>query len=429
MNEIKEKAPLLSKIAEFVHGFKNVKVDASTFEQTSKLMADTYGTTFSGIKTDAFKNAFNSSELFFGKGGFEVWGTNRGSSLLGAVFYNALAISSTDFDEGHRKAVGHPASAVVPVSLVLGKFLNKTQNEILKSVIVGYEIGTRFSMSRFDDKISTYSTGRWGALASAATAAYLLGFDSNKISHALSNAAVLSPAMLGGSTDVSTGSMSKEGLAWAVQSGLQAALMAKDGFSGPYLFVDDHDDYNADVLFSGLGDSFLINSNYFKPYACCRWLHSAIKAAEEIRDNENFNMGEIEEIKIFTFSRALDLVNEKYPDNTVKAQFHLPFTVGLMLTLGRVSPNYFQNDNLNNSSVLSIIDKITLVVDEKYTDAFPADLPSRVEIKFSNGRTLKKEILVAPWEYGIHPSAAELKKKFELQVSGFDHIGWASFFG
>ncbi len=428
MTKLKDKAPKLTEIAEFIHGFKNMKVDAKTLDHIASVTADTYGTAFSGIKTDAFKTAFTSRELFFGKGDFEIWGTNKGSSLLGSVFYNALAISSTDFDEGHRKAVGHPASAVVPVSLVLGKSLNKSTDEILKSVAIGYEIGTRFSMSRVAEKITTYSTGRWAAIASAATAAYLLGLSSDKISHSLSNAAVLSPAMLGGSTDVSTGSMSKEGVAWAVQSGLQSALMAKDGFSGPFLFVDAHDDYSIDIFLSNLGESLLIESNYFKPYACCRWLHSAIKATEEIRDNKEFNLGEIKEIKIFTFSRALDLVDEKYPDNTVKAQFHLPFAVALMLVFGRLSPGYFQKNNLGNSSVLSLIDKITLTAEDKYSDAFPAKLPSRVEIKFSNGKILKKEVLVAPWEYGFHPSIAELKKKFELQTSGFQHLEWSSFF-
>lgn len=428
MTKLKEKAPLLSEIAEFIYEFKNSIIDDKTLAHVSDVVADTYGTAFSGIKTNAFLSAIKSSELLFGQGDFEVWGTNRRLSLLGAIFYNSLAISSTDFDEGHRKAVGHPASAVVPVALVLGKFLNKTQNEILRSVIVGYEIGTRFSMARVKEKITTYSTGRWAAIATAATAAYLLDLSVDKISHALSNAAVLSPAMLGGSTDVSTGSMSKEGVAWAVQSGAQSALMAKDGFSGPYLFVDAHDDYNAEILLSELDNAWLINSNYFKPYACCRWLHSAIKAAEEIRNDEGFSLGEIEKIEIFTFARVLDLVNEKYPDNTVKAQFHLPFAVALMLIFGRVSPDYFQKDSLSKSSVLSLIDKTTLVAEEKYTSAFPANLPSRVEIKFANGRSLKKEVLVAPWEYGFHPSASELKKKFEMQTSGFHHMEWSSFF-
>jgi len=427
-NMIKTKAPLLNKISAFIHDLHNVKLDSETLHHASLVVADTYGTAFSGIQTDAFRTAVESIELLFGEDDFAVWGTENKTSLLGAIFYNALAISSTDFDEGHRKAVGHPASAVVPVAIVLGKYLNSSQEDILKSVVAGYEVGTRFSMARVKEKITTYSTGRWAAMASATTAAYLLDLKPDEISHAISNAAVLSPAMLGGTTDVSTGSMSKEGVAWAVQSGVQSALIATDDFSGPYLFVDDHDDYNTDILLSGFGDSWLINSNYFKPYACCRWLHSGIRAAEEIRKTPGFEFNDIDEIKIFTFSRAIDLMDEKYPDNTVKAQFHYSFVVALMLLNGRLSPEYFQKEHLKDSSVLELIDKIKVEEDKNYSNAFPENLPSRVEIRYSKTNLITKEILIAPWEFGSHPDASELKQKFELQTKKFNHTIWDSFF-
>lgn len=427
-NIIKTKAPLLTSISAFINEFQDSQLDSKTINHAAMVVADTYGTAFSGIQTDAFKTSVKSTELLFGKGDFAIWGIESKTSLLGAIFYNSLAISSTDFDEGHRKAVGHPASAVVPVAMVLGEHLNKTYTEILKSVVIGYEVGTRFSASRIKEKITTYSTGRWAAMACATTASYLLGMSPDEIAHALSNAAILSPAMLGGSTDVSTGSMSKEGVAWAVQSGVQSALMAKDGFSGPYLFVDEHNDYNTDILLSGLGGSWLINSNYFKPYACCRWLHSGIRAAEEIRETAGFDYNKIEEIKIVTFSRAIDLMDEKYPDNTVKAQFHFSFVIALMLINGQVSPEYFQIDNLKNPSVISLINKITVEPDQHYSNAFPEKLPSRIEIKYSKSKFIVKEIISAPWEFGSLPDAAELKNKFDSQTNGFTHYSWNSFF-
>ena len=427
MNEIKDKAPLLTRLAEFISEFKEFEVDDETYKHSIKVLADTYGTAFSGIKTDAFKKAIINIELLFGKGDYNVWGTNEKTSLLGSIFYNSLAISSTDYDEGHRKAVGHPASTVVPVAMVLGKHLLKSEKEILKSTIIGYEIGTRFSMARKPENIITYSTGRWGAIAASATASYLLGLDANAISNALSNAAVLSPVMLGGSTDVSTGSMSKEGVAWSVQSGVQSALLAQNGFSGPYLFVDDHDDYINEILLASLGDLWLINTNYFKPYSCCRWLHSAVNATEEIRKTEAFDVKEIEKIEVFTALRILDLVGEKYPDNTVKAQFHLPFVVAVMLNNGIVSPDFFQTEQLHNTSILKLIDKIVLTADKNYTSVFPTKLPSRVEITLNSKKVLSKEILVSPWDYGIHPDMLELKKKFDLQVIGLEYFNWESF--
>ncbi len=89
-----------------------------------------------------------SKEELFGKGDFSIIGTDSTTSMGGAIFYNTLAISSTDYDEGHRKAVGHPASMIVTTAVILGEYLKASKVEMLKSVIIGYEIATRFSSAR-----------------------------------------------------------------------------------------------------------------------------------------------------------------------------------------------------------------------------------------------------------------------------------------
>lgn len=423
---MKTKAPVLFQIADFIIG--NNDFDSASMHQARRIVVDTYGTAYSGIQTEAFQTAFESWDSLFGKGNLAVWGTNKTSTLLGAIFYNALAISSTDFDEGHRKAVGHPASLVVPVALVLGESLQSSYTEILQAVIVGYEIGTRFSHARIPSKISTYSSGRWGAIAAAATAAYLLKLDQSQTIHALSNAAVLSPAMLGGSTDVSTGSMSKEGVAWAAQAGLQSAIMAQSGFSGPFLFVDEVDDYNNEKLIEGLGKSCLINSNYFKPYACCRWLHSSIEAVGVIKSRNNFNIGEIKQIEVEIFNRAIDLVGNKYPENNVQAQFHLPFVLACQLLYGKVIPAYFSDEYLLKTEIRDIIDIVDLKPSPIYNKSFPEQLPARVGFVLKNNKVVSQEIIVAPWDADCQPSDEDLKNKFLEQTGRQGEKLWDIFF-
>jgi 2-methylcitrate dehydratase PrpD len=423
---MEKKAPVLYKLAGFIVG--EHEFDNRVMHQARRVIADTYGTAFSGTQTAAFQSGIKSNETLSGKGPFPIWGTNRTAGLQAAVFYNALAIGSTDFDEGHRKAVGHPASLVVPTALVVGAFAKASFPEILRSLIIGYEIGTRFSHARIASKITTYSSGRWGAIAAAATAAVLLKLDKVQTVHALSNAAVLSPAMLGGSTDVSTGSMSKEGVAWAAQSGLQAAFMAKDGFSGPYLFVDEVDDYDKEKLLEGLGHSWLINSNYFKPYACCRWLHSPIEATLKMKEKSDFELSEIDQINIHIFQRAIDLVGSKYPENTVQAQFHLPFVIAVALLYGKVTPLFFTEAFLQKEAIRQLIDKMKMLPSEAYSRAFPDKLPSRVEIVLKDGRLYPKEIVTAPWDADCQPTDADLKAKFLEQTAAQGEALWNGFF-
>ena len=415
MYKLQKVAPVLYQISAAIVDRKHA-YNKQTLHQAARVIADTLGTAFSGVNTEPFRRALKSKESLFGEGNFTIIGTDSTTSLGGGVFYNAMAISSTDYDEGHRKAVGHPASMIVPVALILGEHLKASKLERFKSVIIGYEIATRFSNARNKEKITTYSSGRWGAIGTAAAAAYLLNLSIEQTMHALSNAAILSPTMLGGSTDVSTGSMSKEGAAWAAQAGLQSALIAKDDFVGPYLFVDNHDDYDKEILLERLGKSWLINSNYFKPYACCRWLHSAINAVMEIKNDHNLILKEINTIEVNIFSRAIDLIGNKYPQNSVQAQFHLPYCIAVSLLDGEVTPKQFVPSYLTNNCILNIIDKIVVKSDEAYTELFPDKLPSQVKIITIRDEQFSAEIISAPWDANNQPSDESLYQKLISQA-------------
>lgn len=422
------RAPFLYKIAQLISRSNLTSFDPKTIHQANRVIADTVGTAYSGVRTSAFQIVLKNKNELFGRGNHKIWGMDETSVLSGAVFYNTLSVSLTDFDEGHRQAVGHPASLVVPAALSLGEYLSLPFSEIQKAVIIGYEIATRFSKARKRENITTYASGRWGAIGTAAAVAYLLDLDIVQTIHALSNAAVLSPTMLGGSTDVSTGAMSKEGVAWAALSGLQSALLAKDGFVGPFLFVDEHDDYNKEILVEGLGESRLICSNYFKPYACCRWLHSAIEAGLNTIREHQITPDEIIKIEVSIFDRALKLIGDKYPENFVQAQFHLPCCLACALLYDGVIPAYFSVEYLKNNKIQALIDKTIIKADQNYTALFPGQLPSRVIITLKRGNSYSDEVLSAPWNAGSQPSDEELYHKFAGQVGDKSENLWDSIF-
>ena len=426
MEPILQKAPVLAEMARFIA--QHPQIDEATLHQATRVYGDTLGVAYSGARSSAFEMALQNRDQLFGAGSVDIWATDHKTTLMGAAFYNALSVSATDFDEGHRKAVGHPASLVVPVSQALATHLNKPFKEVLSAMIIGYEIGTRFSNARFREKITTYSSGRWGAIAAAASSAYLLKLNPEKTMHALSLASVLSPAMLGGSSDVSTGSMSKEGVAWAAQSGLQSTLLAQKGFIGPYVFVDEHDDYDRERLLRGLGESWLINSNYFKPFSCCRWLHPAIEAAHQLKDSHEFLPDEIAKIEIGTFGRAKQLISSKYPENEIQAQFHMPYVVSAMLLFGQVAPKQFSPFFLKNARLLELIDRTILRTDKSFDTDFPARLGSSLTLTLSDGQKVSTTINSAPWDADSQPSDDELKQKFLLQTGQQGEQLWEEIF-
>jgi 2-methylcitrate dehydratase PrpD len=426
MQSIGEKAPVLYKLTEFIHGLH--EYPDNSYHQVKRVIADTTGCAFSGVKTEAFSSAIESNKKIYGQGNYPIWGTKKTSSLSGAVFFNTLSISCTDYDEGHRKAVGHPASLVVPVSIILGGHLCCTSKEILNAVIIGYEIGTRFSYARKPESIETYSSGRWGAIGTAASCAYLMKLSQEKTMHALSLASVLSPAMLGGSIDVSTGSMAKEGVPWAAQVGMQSALLAETGFVGPYLFAEDPNAYDTRKLLKGSNDALMIEGNYFKPYACCRWLHTAIQETLEIKDAEAVLPENILILRAEVFGRAIKLIDSRYPENTVQAQFHLPYVIAVALQHGKVIPEFFGDFSLADEQIRRLIDKVHLVENPAYSNEFPGKLLSSVEIVMSGGKVLRRKINDAPWDSANPPADEALQRKFIDQTGEGGEQIWDAIF-
>jgi len=80
-----------------------------------------------------------------------------------------------ELDDGHRTAIGHPGSIAVPTALALGEHLNASGADVLKAVILGYEVFSRLGRTVNPSHYRTWhTTGTCGTIAAAAAAASLL---------------------------------------------------------------------------------------------------------------------------------------------------------------------------------------------------------------------------------------------------------------
>jgi 2-methylcitrate dehydratase PrpD len=405
-------APLLFEAARSICAVRKSDATAATKHQAKRVLLDTLGVGIGGSKTALGRVGIKAISREFAPGKCLLWGSQTKLRAQGAVLLNALAASATDFTEGSRAAAGHPAEAVVPTALALGRETGATIEDLLTAIVVGYEIGTRFSLARDRSQIQTYATGRWRAFAAAACSVKLLGLDVEETMHALSLAAVISPAMLAGHVDVSSGSMAKEGTPWAAQTGLQSAVLAKRGFRGPYTFLDQGQDYDPSAVVSGWGERWHIDGNYFKPYACCRWIHPAIDAGLEIRRQHGLPFERIRDVEVETFGRILDLARTEQPLNSTQAQFHPPFCLAGALYHGQLLPRHLSERSLANRRIRSLASRIRLRVNKEFDRSFPDRLSCRVIIR-AGDETISSPLHTQPrWGPESPASDEELLEKF-----------------
>jgi 2-methylcitrate dehydratase PrpD len=134
-------------------------------------------------------------------------------------------------------------------------------------------------------------------------------------------------------------------------------------------------------------------------------------------------------VEVKVFSRIFDLIGNKYPENIVQAQFHMPYVIACALLFGEVSPDQMTEENLKDQKIKGLIDKITMMEEPRFNELFPGQLASGVKIVLENGREFYAEDTSAPWDAGRHPSDEELYQKFTSLTGDQAEKLWKRFFG
>jgi 2-methylcitrate dehydratase PrpD len=326
----------------------------------------------------------------FPSGNASIWFDNGQMSPLGAAFANSLAASVLDVDDGHRAASGHPGAAVIPAVIAVGQVIDARWQDLLTAIVCGYEAGVRAASARLPWPLCSGATGRWAAIAVAVAAAKLRGLSAIEMANAIALAEAQAPNMAAADHAGFAGSHAKEGIPWSVLTGLAAVEQAALGFKGYLWGLDNPSVYKPKLIGTRDRRAFLIESTYFKPYASCRWTHSAIDAVLDMR-NGGIHRASIEQIEVASFQRAISLQNRARPSDIIAAQFSIPFVIAVALVEGGDALLPMSSELLDRGDIIDVAERVVLVLDRELDACFPAEVPARVTIRTREG-SLQREI-------------------------------------
>lgn len=369
-------------LADWALSLRGEDLSAAVGEKIVDCLIDLTGASAAGWQTPAAHVARGTAANLGAPGPAGLWFGGGSRRAFAAAFANSTAASALDLDDGHRAAGGHPGAAVLPAVIALAQENAAPAADILAAIAAGYEVGVRIAAARDFARLDTLSTGRWCAYGVAAAACRLRGLDRRRTAEALSVAGVLSPGLSAAGYSRRMGNQTKEGIPWAVLTGIWATELAASGFTGPLDILDHPDYYDARRIREGAGGGGLAIENvYFKPYGCCRWAHAALEALETILGGEGISAGEIEAIEVLTFERALRLTNETDPDSVEAAQYSLPFCLGLLVVEGREALLPIRPSSLHHAGAAALAARVTLAVDPELDRGFPAETAARVVVR------------------------------------------------
>jgi 2-methylcitrate dehydratase PrpD len=205
------------------------------------------------------------------------------------------------------------------------------------------------------------------------------------------------------------GSHTKEGIPWSVLTGIAAAEQAALGMRGYAGGLDNPVVYRKGLIPRPSTGNFLIETTYFKPYACCRWIHSAIDAVLDMRAG-GLDPTAIERIEVASFRRALSLGNALRPSDIISAQFSIPFALAVALLEGPQALLPMSPDLLGRADLLDLAARTVMVLAPELEARFPGEVPARITIK-TRGCTIEREVYCPLGDPGNPLSDSRLVEK------------------
>lgn len=390
-------------LAAYLHGINYSDFDTPTVEMTKMCIQDFMGVAIAGsVKTESelWKRYYSGDptapQASTLQPGFMKM-TVEQAAALNAVFGHVM-----DMDDVHNASITHLAVITVPTAFALGQKLHKSGRDIIEAVAAGYEAGARIGEAINPSSYQYWhTTGVVGAFSSGTAAAKLLGLSQEQLLNCLGSAGTQAAGLW---EFLENGSMSKVlHTANANLCGIRSARLASLGFTGaPTILEGDRafvkamaHDYDLDCLTKGFGEGLRICENSFKPYACCRHIHSANDCVRGILSSRELAPEEIQSITDLTYRTAVQTANNPCPENPYAAKFSLQFCIAAAIVRKDLSDRTFTEENIKNPQIRSLMKKIRVDVSQTLDDAFSRD-PNQwshcLTIQLKNGESLTRQV-------------------------------------
>jgi 2-methylcitrate dehydratase PrpD len=404
-------------LAEYTLELDSVRLPPAVTEAVKDALIDVLAAAAAGTTTPAARHARRTAARLFAAGPADIWFDDARLRPEAAAMANSTAASALDLDDGHRAAGGHPGAAILPSVLAVAQATGASGNDIIAATAAGYEVAVRIAAARDFSRLDTLSTGRWSGYGVAAAAGRLLRVTTDVLAQALAIAGVLSPGLSAAGYSAVMGNQAKEGIPWSVLTGLTALELAKEGMTGPLDILDHPDYFDAPRIVRSLGSEHAITGVYFKPYACCRWIHAAIDGLIGLMKDEKLAADQINGITVLTFERALRLNNYPDPPSIEAAQYSLPFCLALAAREGAEALLPMAPACLRDPQIVRLARRVRLGVDADIERRFPAEAGARVVLE-TDGRRLERTVRFPLGDPSNPLGRPQLIAKFERLAGG-----------
>lgn len=373
---------------------------------------DSLGAIVSGSRLKAGELAIRYVRLQGGVPEASVLATDMKTSAVNAALINGMFGHADETDDFEPVTKAHPGCSVVPAALAMAEREGSSGEELLRAVVLGYDLCCRFLMALGPElvrKSHRSAEGTSSTMGCTAAAASLAKLDEKGMRYALSYGAQQVSGIWSWVRDSEHVEKAFDFAGMGARNGVTAALMVQTGFSGVWDVLEgEHNVLEAlspapkpSEMLKGLGNHFFATETAIKPYPVGYPIQSALDAFFALYRQHGLTMENVEQIIVRLPEDGARIVNNRsMPD--VNCQ-HM---IAMALVDGNVSfASTRSYERMSDPAVLAVKKRVNLVADPTLVNP-EAPRSAKVEVVLKDGRTLSH---FTPHAYGTKQNPMENK--------------------
>ena len=210
-------------------------------------------------------------------------------------------------------------------------------------------------------------------------------------------------------------------LPFIAQSAIRSAHLAKEGYTGPERVIEGNQafyelvlrkEYDLKALTEELDQSKFDAFHVIKRHSVETGIQATIDAVLEIVKEHHIRPENVDSVRVRTNRKAFLHTSDpvkRHPTNKETADHSHAYTVAVAITDGRVGPEQYAPDRLQDSMVYDLVEKVVIEPEPEFENFFPASI---VEMRMKNGEVYSCRVTAPKGSPGNPMTDKELKEKF-----------------
>src|ERR1700722_3224734 len=392
-------SPAMAKLSSYMTEAGSNPLPEEALQKTKQHILDTFAAMVSGSDLAPGRFAINFARAHSAEKTATVAASDVVCGAIEAAFSNAMLAHSDETDDSHAPSESHPGASVVPAALATGEQFNIDGSRFVRAVALGYDVGTRVTMTvgvgafQTANHISTHALA--GTFGSAAAAGCAAGLNEQQMRWLIDYASQQASGIKTWQRDSDHIEKAFLFAGMPARNGITAALLVQAGATGVDDVLSGQDNFLAGYapqadpanLVEKLGERYEITRTNIKKWTVGSPIQAPLDALEIILKRRPLDPEQLQSVTVHVATSEGALVNNReMPDICMQ---HM---IAVML-LDKTASFQAAHDKprMQDPAILKQRAKVQLIPDAELERRLPARV-AIVEVTLVDGSRLSEPV-------------------------------------